>query len=146
MLVLLVSGPGCSDRYGARGDVDGHQRCVKGWQGSGIESPLIQIRRWRDGRVPVQQELMDMPGFVGHRGDHHEEFLRAGEGKRGRDWYGEDCACARSCGKWTAVIGTVWDGNAEASGRLSSMTSFWPAVKMESGETFEADVIVAADG
>jgi len=37
----------------------------------------MQIRRWKDGKVLVQQELMDMAGFIGHRGDYHQAFLDA---------------------------------------------------------------------
>lgn len=43
----------------------------------GNKSPLMQIRRWHDGKVLAQQELMDMAGFIGHRGDYHDVFLAA---------------------------------------------------------------------
>ncbi len=43
----------------------------------GNKSQFMQIRRWEDGKVLVQQELMDMAGFIGHRGDYHEAFLKA---------------------------------------------------------------------
>jgi len=36
----------------------------------------MQIRRWQDGKILAQQPLMDMAGYIGHRGDYHEEFLR----------------------------------------------------------------------
>jgi salicylate hydroxylase len=36
----------------------------------------MQIRRWKDGKILAQQPLMDMAGYIGHRGDYHEEFLR----------------------------------------------------------------------
>lgn len=43
----------------------------------GNKSKYMQIRRWQDGKVLAQQELMDMAGFIGHRGDYHDAFLRA---------------------------------------------------------------------
>jgi len=47
----------------------------------GNKSELMQIRRWSDGKVLAQQPLMDMAGFIGHRGDYHEAFLWAVEQK-----------------------------------------------------------------
>ncbi|EXJ95671.1 hypothetical protein A1O1_00793 [Capronia coronata CBS 617.96] len=43
----------------------------------GNKSELMQIRRWHDGKVLAQQPLMDMAGFIGHRGDYHRAFLDA---------------------------------------------------------------------
>lgn len=43
----------------------------------GNKSQYMQIRRWKDGKILAQQELMDMAGFIGHRGDYHEAFLKA---------------------------------------------------------------------
>ena len=37
----------------------------------------MQIRRWHDGKILAQQPLMDMAGYIGHRGDYHEVFLKA---------------------------------------------------------------------
>ncbi|KAK5130890.1 hypothetical protein LTR08_001553 [Meristemomyces frigidus] len=37
----------------------------------------MRIRAWGDGKVLARQPLMDMAGFIGHRGDYHEVFLRA---------------------------------------------------------------------
>lgn len=45
----------------------------------GNKSKYMQIRRWHDGKLLAQQELMDMAGFIGHRGDYHDAFLRAVE-------------------------------------------------------------------
>lgn len=42
----------------------------------GNKSEFMQIRRWGDGKILAQQPLMDMAGYIGHRGDYHEEFLR----------------------------------------------------------------------
>jgi salicylate hydroxylase len=43
----------------------------------GNKSKYMQIRRWHDGKLLARQELMDMAGFIGHRGDYHDAFLRA---------------------------------------------------------------------
>lgn len=43
----------------------------------GNKSKYMQIRLWNDGKLLAQQELMDMAGFIGHRGDYHDAFLRA---------------------------------------------------------------------
>jgi salicylate hydroxylase len=41
----------------------------------GNKSPNMQIRRWNDGEILAVQPLMDMAGYIGHRGDYHAEFL-----------------------------------------------------------------------
>jgi salicylate hydroxylase len=43
----------------------------------GNKSELMQIRRWHDGKLLAQQPLMDMAGYIGHRGDYHKGFLQA---------------------------------------------------------------------
>ncbi|KAK4545700.1 hypothetical protein LTR36_002654 [Oleoguttula mirabilis] len=43
----------------------------------GNQAPEMQIRRWHDGKVLARQPLMDMAGYIGHRGDYHEVFLQA---------------------------------------------------------------------
>lgn len=43
----------------------------------GNKSEMMQIRRWHDGKILAQQPLMDMAGFIGHRGDYHTGFLNA---------------------------------------------------------------------
>jgi salicylate hydroxylase len=35
----------------------------------------MTIRRWRDGKALAVQPLMDMAGYIGHRGDYHDVFL-----------------------------------------------------------------------
>lgn len=42
----------------------------------GNQSEMMQIRRWHDGKLLAQQPLMDMAGYIGHRGDYHNEFLK----------------------------------------------------------------------
>lgn len=41
----------------------------------GNKSELMQIRHWRTGDILAQQPLMDMAGYIGHRGDYQVEFL-----------------------------------------------------------------------
>jgi salicylate hydroxylase len=43
----------------------------------GNKSEFMQIRRWHDGKLLARQPLMDMAGYIGHRGDYHQGFLRA---------------------------------------------------------------------
>ncbi len=43
----------------------------------GNQAENMQIRRWGDGKILAQQPLMDMAGYIGHRGDYHEAFLQA---------------------------------------------------------------------
>ncbi|KAI0119687.1 putative monooxygenase [Daldinia grandis] len=45
----------------------------------GNQAPDMQIRRWNDGKILAQQPLMDMAGYIGHRGDYHEAFIQAVE-------------------------------------------------------------------
>lgn len=42
----------------------------------GNQSEMMQIRRWHDGQILAQQPLMDMAGYIGHRGDYHKCFLK----------------------------------------------------------------------
>lgn len=90
----------------------------------GNQSQDMQIRRWHDGKVLAQQPLMDMAGYIGHRGDYHEAFLRgvreAGIGiKVGHE-----------------VVG-FGEGDAEDAR---------PSVEFKDGSVVRADVIVGADG
>lgn len=43
----------------------------------GNQAEDMQIRRWHDGKILAQQPLMDMAGYIGHRGDYHEALLQA---------------------------------------------------------------------
>ncbi len=46
----------------------------------GNQAEDMQIRRWNDGKVLATQPLMDMAGYIGHRGDYHEVLLAAVRG------------------------------------------------------------------
>ncbi|KAI0018141.1 salicylate hydroxylase [Xylariomycetidae sp. FL0641] len=58
------------ERWGGRGLYDT-------LTGLGNQALDMQIRRWHDGKVLAVQPLMDMAGYIGHRGDYHEAFLAA---------------------------------------------------------------------
>ncbi|KAL1977089.1 hypothetical protein VTN31DRAFT_3371 [Thermomyces dupontii] len=42
----------------------------------GNKSPDMHIRRWYDGKILATQPLMDMAGYIGHRGDYHDCFIK----------------------------------------------------------------------
>ena len=83
----------------------------------------MAIRRWGDGKVLATQPLMDMAGYIGHRGDYHEVFLSAVREKGMRVQMGREV-----CG---------FDEGGEGKR---------PAVRLKDGEVVEADVVVGADG
>jgi len=85
----------------------------------GNKSKYMQIRRWEDGKVLVQQELMDMAGFIGHRGDYHEAFLKAVREKNIPIYMGSNVVEFDDC---------------------------TPSIKLANGEVHKADIIIAADG
>ena len=85
----------------------------------GNKSEFMQIRRWKDGKLLARQPLMDMAGFIGHRGDYHDAFLRA------VDHAGIP-----------VHMGTEVLEYDESS----------PSITLASSEVVHADVIVAADG
>ena len=86
----------------------------------GNKSQYMQIRRWENGELLAQQELMDMAGFIGHRGDYHDAFLRAVKSARIPLNMGQE------------VIQFV-DGRP-------------PSVELADGRIEHADVVIAADG
>lgn len=49
---------------------------IKEIQEIGNQAPTMKIRRWHDGKVLAEQPLMDMAGYIGHRGDYHDIFLK----------------------------------------------------------------------
>ncbi|KAF2462276.1 hypothetical protein BDY21DRAFT_10812 [Lineolata rhizophorae] len=86
----------------------------------GNQAPSMQIRRWWDGKVLAVQELMDMAGYIGHRGDYHEIFL-----------------------KWVKQKGIPIRMGAEVVAYDDSAN---PSLTLKSGEKMHADIIVASDG
>jgi len=85
----------------------------------GNKSPLMQIRRWHDGKILAQQPLMDMAGYIGHRGDYHVQFLKRVE----------DLGIPIHMGQ-----------------NVVAYDEDTPSLTLASGEVHTADVIVAADG
>ncbi|KAK3372668.1 hypothetical protein B0H63DRAFT_551517 [Podospora didyma] len=93
---------------------------IKEIQEIGNQAPTMKIRRWHDGKVLAEQPLMDMAGYIGHRGDYHDIFLK---------WVRErDIPIRMGC----EVI--------------AYSDSDQPTLTLASGETITADVIVACDG
>ncbi|KAL5450290.1 hypothetical protein PMIN07_001287 [Paraphaeosphaeria minitans] len=87
----------------------------------GNQAPDMTIRRWGDGEELARQPLMDMAGYIGHRGDYHDVFL---------GWVRARGIDVRM---GSEVVGFE-DGEAQAG------------VRLRSGEVMRADVMVAADG
>lgn len=87
----------------------------------GNQCPDMIIRRWRDGKILVTQELMDMAGYIGHRGDYHDIFL---------NWVSQREIAIRMGSEVTAYE----DIDPQ------------PIITLKSGERLSADVIVACDG
>ncbi|KAK4946525.1 hypothetical protein LTR10_014377 [Elasticomyces elasticus] len=87
--------------------------------GIGNKSEMMQIRRWHDGKVLAQQPLMDMAGFIGHRGDYHKGFLDAVAEK----------------GIPVHMGSEVMDYDDAA-----------PSITLKDGEKHYADIVIAVDG
>ncbi|KAL1850575.1 hypothetical protein Plec18170_006860 [Paecilomyces lecythidis] len=85
----------------------------------GNKNPNMNIRRWNDGKILATQPLMDMAGYIGHRGDYHVCFIKRVE----------ELGMAINMGH--EVIS--YDEDA-------------PSVTLKDGRTFYADLIVGADG
>ena len=85
----------------------------------GNQAENMQIRRWHDGKILAQQPLMDMAGYIGHRGEYHEVFLQA----------------VRDAG-----IEILMDREVVA------FDEHKPSVTLSTGEEITADVVVGADG
>ena len=85
----------------------------------GNKSKYMQVRRWKDGKILAQQELMDMAGPIGHRGDYHDVFLQA-----------------------------VADANIplHMGTEVAEYDDSQPALTLANGDVHTADIIIAADG
>ncbi|KAM7194953.1 hypothetical protein V8F33_006995 [Rhypophila sp. PSN 637] len=94
---------------------------IKEIQEIGNQSPTMNIRRWHDGKILAEQPLMDMAGYIGHRGDYHDIFL-----------------------KWVRERGIPIRMGCEVVAYDDSDPS--PSLTLASGEVLTADVIVACDG
>ncbi|KAK6532489.1 hypothetical protein TWF281_006678 [Arthrobotrys megalospora] len=85
----------------------------------GNRSPDMHIRRWNDGKILATQPLMDMAGYIGHRGDYHQAFL-------------------------DRVVELGID--IKMGHNVVEFDEDKPAVRLESGEWVEADIVIGADG
>ena len=85
----------------------------------GNQAENMQIRRWHDGKILAQQPLMDMAGYIGHRGDYHEVFLQA----------------VRDAGVEILMDREVVEFDEDK-----------PSVTLATGEEVTADVVIGADG
>jgi salicylate hydroxylase len=79
----------------------------------------MQIRRWQDGKILAVQPLMDMAGYIGHRGDYHDSFLRA----------------VRKAGI-----------EIKMGSEVASFNEDKPSITLADGTEVVADLIVGADG
>jgi len=85
----------------------------------GNKSEFMQIRRWHDGKLLAQQPLMDMAGFIGHRGDYHRGFLDAVAEKGIPVHMGQE---------------------------VVDYDDTIPEVTLKNGERHRADIVIAVDG
>lgn len=81
----------------------------------------MTIRKWHDGKELATQPLMDMAGYIGHRGDYHDVFLEWVR-RRGIDI------------RMGSEVVAFEDVDPQ------------PGITLKSGEHLRADIIVAADG
>ncbi|KAI1152137.1 salicylate hydroxylase [Nemania diffusa] len=88
----------------------------------GNQAPDMQIRRWHDGKILAVQPLMDMAGYIGHRGDYHVAFLDA----------------VRDAGIEIHMGCEVTDYEDEEGSQ--------PAVVLADGTRVPADIVIGADG
>lgn len=87
----------------------------------GNQAPNMTIRRWQDGKELATQPLMDMAGYIGHRGDYHDVFL-----------------------EWVRRRGIPIRMGSEVVSYEDVDPQ--PIITLKSGETLSADIIVAVDG
>ena len=85
----------------------------------GNQAENMQIRRWHDGKILAQQPLMDMAGYIGHRGDYHGVFLQA----------------VRDAGI-----------DIHMGHEIVAFNEHDPSIIFADGQKVQADVIVGADG
>ncbi|KAK3986358.1 6-hydroxynicotinate 3-monooxygenase [Cladorrhinum sp. PSN332] len=94
---------------------------VKEVQEIGNQAPTMKIRRWHDGKILAEQPLMDMAGYIGHRGDYHDIFLKWVRDRQIPILMGSDVVSYAD-------------------------TSPTPSLTLSTGTILSADLIVAADG
>ncbi|EED17007.1 monooxygenase, putative [Talaromyces stipitatus ATCC 10500] len=85
----------------------------------GNKNPVMNIRRWDNGGIMATQPLMDMAGYIGHRGDYHVAFINR-----------------------VKQLGIPINMGHE----VVSFDEDAPSVTLRDGRTFYADLIAGADG
>lgn len=113
---------------------------VREIQEIGNQAPTMKIRRWHDGKVLAEQPLIDMAGYIGHRGDYHDIFLK---------WWVLDSVYPLGSDLYPNHP-RVRERNIPIR-MASEVTSFTdtdptPSLTLSSGESLTADLIVACDG
>jgi len=83
----------------------------------------MKIRRWHDGKILAEQPLMDMAGYIGHRGDYHDIFL-----------------------KWVRERDIPILMGSEVTAYSDPPSNKNPSITLSTGTTLTADLIVASDG
>ena len=96
---------------------------IRELQAIGNQSPTMKIRRWHDGKILAEQPLMDMAGYIGHRGDYHDIFL-----------------------KWVRERGIPILMGSEVTAYSDPHSDENPSITLSTGTTLTADLIVASDG
>ncbi|KAI0399492.1 salicylate hydroxylase [Xylaria palmicola] len=106
-------------------------KLLRRWGGDGLyhrltsignQAPDMQIRRWHDGKILAVQPLMDMAGYIGHRGDYHTALLDA----------------VADAGIEIRMGSEIVDYEDEAASQ--------PAIILADGTRVSADIIIGADG
>ncbi|GAA5985747.1 hypothetical protein JCM11641_007201 [Rhodosporidiobolus odoratus] len=85
----------------------------------GNKCPVMHIRRWDTGEIIATQRLMDMAGYIGHRGDYHQAFFDRVE----------------ELGVPIHMGTPVLSYDAEA-----------PSITLETGDIVRCDIVIGADG
>ncbi|GAA6034655.1 hypothetical protein JCM8097_001101 [Rhodosporidiobolus ruineniae] len=84
----------------------------------GNKSPVMHVRRWDTGEIIATQRLMDMAGYIGHRGDYQAFFDRV-----------EELGIP-------IHMGTP----------VRSFDESAPSITLENGDVVECDIVIGADG
>ncbi|KZT51429.1 FAD/NAD(P)-binding domain-containing protein [Calocera cornea HHB12733] len=85
----------------------------------GNKSPVFHMRRYDTGEILATQRLLDMAGYIGHRGDYHQAFI--------------DRVLELGI---PIHMGT----------NVAKYNEDDPSVTLDSGEIAQADIVIGADG
>jgi len=93
--------------------------CTDKIKAIGNTSPVFHIRRFDTGEIIATQRLMDMAGYIGHRGDYHQAFIDR-----------------------VTELGILIQMGSE----IVAIDESKPSVTLKTGEIIFADVVIGADG